>query len=106
MENPTTALKAANWRRSQFPHDQHTHQIKKPRRRNSSISVTDFDIANPATHRRKPVAGVDPLKNATDPVFGENKQALEKLDGSSVATARCSVVSAVPVPSDGTDSSS
>ncbi|EFQ29183.1 uncharacterized protein GLRG_04327 [Colletotrichum graminicola M1.001] len=76
------------------------------RKRNSSTSVTDFDIANPATHWRRPVAGIDPLENATDPVFGENKRALEKTDGKSMATARCAVVGVAPVRSGGTDMSS
>ncbi|KAK2065469.1 hypothetical protein LY76DRAFT_276986 [Colletotrichum caudatum] len=103
MEKPTTALKVANWRRSQFSHDQ---QIKIPRKRNSSASVTDFDMANPATRWRRPVAGIDPLQNTTDPSLGENKHTLKKLDGESVAAARCAVVSAVPVQSDATDRSS
>ncbi|KAK2019296.1 hypothetical protein LZ32DRAFT_227761 [Colletotrichum eremochloae] len=106
MEKPTTALKAANWRRSHVFHDQDTHKIRSPRKRNSSTSVTDFDIANPATHWRKPVAGAAPSQHATDPVFGENKHILEKIDGKSVATARCAVVNAIPVLSDGTDRSS
>ncbi|KZL76167.1 hypothetical protein CT0861_02885 [Colletotrichum tofieldiae] len=103
MEKTTTAPCAANWRRPQFLHDHHTHQIKMPRKRKSSTSVTDLDMTNLATHWRRPVAGVDPLKTATDPVFGENKHILEDLDGKPVATARCAVVSAVPVPIDGSE---
>ncbi|KAK1997878.1 hypothetical protein LX36DRAFT_56272 [Colletotrichum falcatum] len=101
MEKSTIALKAANWRRSQVPHNEHTHQLKKHRKRNSSTSVTDFDIANPATYWRRPVAGTDPFQNTTNPVFGENKHELEKLDTKSLATARCTVVKVVPLETDG-----
>ncbi|KZL72118.1 hypothetical protein CI238_00934 [Colletotrichum incanum] len=106
MEKTITAPSAANWRRPQCLHDQHTHQNKVPRKRKSSTSVTDLDMTNLATHWRRPVAGVDPLQIATDPVFGGDKRMPEELDGKPMATTRCAVVSAVPVPINGSERSS
>ncbi|TKW52700.1 hypothetical protein CTA1_5698 [Colletotrichum tanaceti] len=106
MGKITSPLSTANWRRPQFSHDQNTHQVKMPRKRKPSISATESDVTDAAIHWRKPVAGVDSLHSAIDPVFGGDNHILEKLDGDPSATAKCAVASAVPVASDGSKMSS
>ncbi|WQF88725.1 hypothetical protein CDEST_13739 [Colletotrichum destructivum] len=106
MGKVTSPLSTANWRRPQFSHDQNIRQVKMPRKRKPSTSATEFDVTDAATHWRKPVAGVDSLHSATDPMSAGDQHILKKLDGNPSATAKCAVASAVPVASDGSKMSS
>ncbi|KAI8175567.1 hypothetical protein K4K51_007377 [Colletotrichum sp. SAR 10_75] len=71
-EKHAAVLNSSNWRKPLKPHENNTECIRVSKSRKTSGIGTDFNMADPATHLRKPVSGVDPLLIATDPVFGGN----------------------------------
>ncbi|KAK1543391.1 hypothetical protein CPAR01_04024 [Colletotrichum paranaense] len=101
MEKAAVALASANWRRPLLPHDHDTPQLsmRRRRRKNSSTETDSNDIAESATHWRKPVAGVSPFQTATDPISRDNSNASTKGMSMIGRATKCAVVNAVPVPS-------
>ncbi|KAK2755180.1 hypothetical protein CKAH01_01072 [Colletotrichum kahawae] len=71
-EKHAAVLNSSNWRKPLKPQENNTEYIKLSKSRKTTSIGTDFNMADPATHLRKPVSGVDPLLIATDPVFGGN----------------------------------
>ncbi|KAK1511839.1 hypothetical protein CTAM01_00769 [Colletotrichum tamarilloi] len=108
MEKAAVALASANWRRPLLPHDHNTPQLSMRRRRrtNSSAETDSNDIAESATHWRKPVAGVSPFQTATDPISRDNSNASTKGMIMIGRAKKCAVVNAVPVPSSQSKNSS
>ncbi|KAL0942457.1 uncharacterized protein CTRU02_200343 [Colletotrichum truncatum] len=72
-EKLTAVLKSVNWRKPLVPQSHNAQKTKVRRSRKSSGSAVDYNVADPATYWRKPVAGVDPLLNTTTPAFEESK---------------------------------
>ncbi|KAF9882128.1 hypothetical protein CkaCkLH20_00164 [Colletotrichum karsti] len=92
-EKLTLALNSSNWRKPLVPRSDNIENTRIRQDRKQHHLGNDFDLADPATHWRKPVLGVDPLLNATNPVFEEKRSDMpEKIferENEPAAKSRC-----------------